>query len=51
MSVIGETLNPTKINYDMRKFKTDLRANDAKNNHPLMRDHRGKFKLKYLFAN
>ena len=51
MSVIGERLVPKKINYDMRKFKTDLRPTDAKGNHPLIKDNRGNLSDFYFFLN
>jgi hypothetical protein len=35
MNIIGEELNPVKINYEMRAFKTDIRRADAKATHPL----------------
>ena len=38
MSAIGEQLTAAKKNYDMIKFKTRMRVNDAKNNHPLLLD-------------
>lgn len=41
MSALGEKLVPTKINYDLFRFKTDLRPTHANNNHPLMKNERG----------
>lgn len=38
MSAIGEQLVAVKKNYDMIKFKTVLRATDAKDSHPLLDD-------------